>query len=310
MPETRFPKISVVTPSYNQGRYLEDTILSVLGQDYPNLEFIVIDGGSTDQTVDLLKQYDHRITYWTSEKDNGQASAINKGFARATGDILCWLNSDDMYLPGALRFIAAQLDVTRRQMLFGNCVHIKEGTGFAMGSDVVTDHRLHDLAWCSYIIQPSAFWTRALWAAAGPLDENLNYVLDWDWFIRAEMAHAEFKAVQRPLSVYRIHPAHKSSFGGEARARELAGIYGRYHGRRGEALYAALAGKRLRPALARRLANLALPAQGGGDNAVSAPGAPIRDPRSWIGTLGMTAVYPILSRRYSVREIRDVLRML
>ncbi len=310
MPEVRPPKISVVTPSYNQGQYIEDTILSVLGQGYPNLEFIVIDGGSTDQTVDVLRKYDHRITYWISEKDNGQAAAINKGLARATGDILCWLNSDDMYLPGTLQFVAKQLDVSRPQILFGNCVHIWEGAGVAAGSDVVFDHQLHDLAWCSYVIQPSSFWARAVWNAVGPLDEKLNYALDWDWFIRAKMAGADFKAVQRPLSVYRIHAAHKSSFGGEARSRELAGIYGKYHGQRGDGLYRALAGARLRPALARRLINLAFPGRGGGKDMGRVPGAGILDPRYWIGMLGMKAVYPLLSWRYSVQEIRDVLRML
>jgi glycosyltransferase involved in cell wall biosynthesis len=289
MPEGCIPKISVITPSYNQGRYIEDTILSVLGQDYPNLEFIVIDGGSTDETVEVLKKYEDRISYWVSEKDDGQASAINKGFARATGDILCWLNSDDMYLPGVLKFVSANLDISLSEMLIGNCVHIWEGEGRAMGSDIVSDSLSHDMAWCSYVIQPSAFWTRALWERTGVLDEKLHYALDWDWFIRAKRADADFRAVAKTLSVYRIHAAHKSSFGGEARARELAGIYGKYHGARGERLFEALAGERLRPALARRMANFTL---------------------SWLGALGVRALYPLISSRYSMQEIRDVLRML
>ncbi len=99
-------KISVVTPSYNQGKYLEATVLSVLRQDYPNIEYRVLDGGSTDGSVDILKKYGSRLAYWCSQKDGGQAQAIANGFAQSTGDILCWLNSDDLFLPGALSAVA------------------------------------------------------------------------------------------------------------------------------------------------------------------------------------------------------------
>ncbi|NVO00781.1 MAG: glycosyltransferase, partial [Geobacteraceae bacterium] len=100
------PKITIVTPSYNQGRFLEKTILSVLDQGYPNLEYIVIDGGSTDESVEIIKKYADRLTYWVSEPDRGQSHAINKGFERATGEIFGWLNSDDWYHPGALQAVA------------------------------------------------------------------------------------------------------------------------------------------------------------------------------------------------------------
>ncbi|RZK26019.1 MAG: glycosyltransferase, partial [Flavobacterium sp.] len=102
-----FPKISIITPSFNQCQYIEQTILSVLNQNYPNLEYIVIDGGSTDGTVDILKKYDGRIAYWTSEPDKGQTDALNKGFERATGDIVNWINSDDYYAPDTLAQVAA-----------------------------------------------------------------------------------------------------------------------------------------------------------------------------------------------------------
>ena len=101
-----YPKITVVTPSYNQGQFIEATIKSVIGQQYPNLEYIVCDGGSTDETVEILKKYADKITWWCSEKDKGQSDAINKGMHRATGDIVCWINSDDVLLPGTLLTVA------------------------------------------------------------------------------------------------------------------------------------------------------------------------------------------------------------
>ena len=104
-----WPKISIITPSYNQGIFIEETILSVLDQNYPNLEYIIMDGGSTDNTVDIIKKYEDRITYWISEKDNGQSDAINKGFHKSTGDILHWLNSDDVLVPRALNMLVEYL---------------------------------------------------------------------------------------------------------------------------------------------------------------------------------------------------------
>src|SRR5262249_45830023 len=108
-----WPRISIVTPSYNQGRYIEETIRSVLLQGYPNLEYIIIDGGSTDETIEIIERYHDGLTFWSSEPDNGQSHALNKGFARATGQILAWINSDDMYLPGAFARIATAFEHDR-----------------------------------------------------------------------------------------------------------------------------------------------------------------------------------------------------
>ncbi|RYE40071.1 MAG: glycosyltransferase, partial [Sphingobacteriales bacterium] len=127
MKSVNVPKISVITPSFNQGEYLEDTILSVIGQNYPNLEYIIIDGGSADNSVSIIKKYETHLSYWISEKDKGQSHAINKGFGLATGDILCWLNSDDLLLPSTLSYIASLADVLPDEyIVFGNCIHFRE----------------------------------------------------------------------------------------------------------------------------------------------------------------------------------------
>lgn len=225
-------KISIVTPSYNQGQFLEDTVLSVLGQHYPQLEFIVVDGGSTDNSVGILEKYGGEISSWVSEKDRGQAEAINKGFAIATGDVLGWLNSDDMYLPGTLKYVAeAFQNVVAPTILFGNCINFNERTKQMAGSDVVRNHRRLDIALIDYIIQPACFWTRSAWDLVGPLNEDLHFGFDWDWFIRALRAGVAFYPVERFLSLYRWHEAHKTSTGGEQRLEELAGIYEQYHSR-------------------------------------------------------------------------------
>jgi glycosyltransferase involved in cell wall biosynthesis len=241
------PKITVVTPSLNQGRYLEDTILSVLGQQYPNLEYIVMDGGSTDDSVDIIRKYQHQLAYWVSEKDGGQAAAINTAFARATGDVLCWLNSDDMYLPAALSYIAPKLDPQRPELLFGNCLHLIENSAISYGSDVRRNHEQMNLALTDYIIQPSSFWTRVAWQQAGALDESLDFAFDWDWFLRGRAAGLTFIPDDRYLSIYRIHKGHKTANGGERRRNELVAIYQRHAGARYERLFSRC--RRWRPAI-------------------------------------------------------------
>lgn len=218
---TSLPKITVVTPSYNQGAFLEQTILSVLGQLYDNLEYIVIDGGSTDDSAAVIQRYESSLAYWVSEKDRGQSEALNKGFSRATGDILCWLNSDDFLLPGALHEVARQFREPV-DLIYGNCLSFSDkGTRSIVNRPPQHDRDL--LALVDYIVQPSTFWRRSLWEKTGPLNEAIHYAFDWEWFLRADRIGVLRKA-DFIFSAYRFHDAHKSSHGGQKRAQEIVAV--------------------------------------------------------------------------------------
>ncbi len=225
-----FPKISIITPSYNQEQFLEQTMLSVLGQNYPNLEYIIIDGGSTDNSVEIIKRYENKLAYWISEKDEGQASAINKGFERATGDIFCWLNSDDMFMPGTFSYIANQLDIMQTMLLTGSSIRYWEtAEGLKTSSHtIVKDREELSLNDVDYIMQPSTFWTKKTWGEVGKLNEQLHYTFDWEWFLRAELLKVQIKAVNHTMSIYRIHDNQKTFTGGDKRALEIISLYNQF----------------------------------------------------------------------------------
>lgn len=237
------PRITVVTPSFNQAAYLEATILSVLGQRYPNLEFFVYDGGSTDGSVEIIKRYESELSGWISERDEGQSDAINRAFERSTGDILCWLNSDDLHWAHTLREVARCLAGRTNQPIIasGGCVifHESENRG---GIVAPAAHDPGRLKRCDYIVQPSTFWTRAAWQQVGKLDQSLHYAFDWDWFLRA-LPIARFETVPAILSSYRIHSQHKSSGGSEKRRAEIEGVLTRTGQTQHRDLYRWLAGR-------------------------------------------------------------------
>lgn len=230
-----YPKISIVTPSYNQGKFLEQTILSVIGQNYPNLEYIIIDGGSTDNSVEIIKKYERYITYWVSEPDKGQSHAINKGFKQATGDILAWLNSDDMYIPGILNRLSDSFMGVNKSIFIGECIHFKEDGDslVSYGSSVTKAIKCEDLSVYDFIIQPSTFWTRETWDIVGILREDLHYAFDWEWYLRALRNNVPFIFLNTAISLYRIHDKHKSSTGGILRQKEIIEIYETYNSKIG-----------------------------------------------------------------------------
>jgi glycosyltransferase involved in cell wall biosynthesis len=223
------PRITIVTPSFNQAAFLGETMESVLGQGCENLEYMVLDGGSTDGSADLIRQRADRLSYWCSAPDGGQAAAINDGFARATGDILAWLNSDDYYLPGTLRFVAETLDPTQPELLLGNCVHFTEGRPELRGSDVALRHEQLRLDVVDYVIQPGTFWTRRAWELVGPLRSEYHFIFDWDWYTRAQKAGVRIRTTDRYLAAYRVHAQHKTGSGGGKREEEIRAFY-RLHG--------------------------------------------------------------------------------
>ena len=217
------PRVSIVVPSFNQGAFIEQTLASILGQAWPNLELIVIDGGSTDGTLAVLERYRASIRHLVSEPDRGQAHAINKGFRLATGDILAWLNSDDMYLPRTIAKAAARLgDPSLPALTTGGVLWMFEQRPEARAFLPWPFDR-EAMKTRDRMFQAATFWTRPLWEKSGELDESRHFVLDWEWFLRASQ-HCTFSAIDDFLAIYRFHGAHKSSSGDDRRTQEIIAL--------------------------------------------------------------------------------------
>ncbi|HNS39415.1 MAG TPA: glycosyltransferase family 2 protein, partial [Promineifilum sp.] len=227
--ETALPRITVVTPSLNQGRYIENAIRSVLEQGYPNLEYIIRDAGSTDESIEVIKRYRRQISHVIIEPDDGPADAINKAFAIATGDILAWLNADDLYLPGTLRAIAdAFMAEPQADLIYGEGWYIDEvGERIEPCRFVRRKFERRYLVNKDPILQPAAFWRRSLWVRVGDLDTSLRWVFDWEWFIRAHEV-GQFRYLPRNLACYRVQPKALTRTGGLSRQLEHGRITRRY----------------------------------------------------------------------------------
>ena len=206
-----FPRISVITPSFNQAEFLERTMRSVLDQGYANLEYIVIDGGSTDGSVDLIRKHAERLTYWVSEPDRGQVDAINKGLHRASGDWLCWQNSDDVFFPGAFADLAkAASEHPEAGLIVGNMVLIDENDRPLRDLRYVTPDHGAMLAEGMLLANQAAFWRRDVQEAVGLLDERYQCSFDYDWFLRLTTA-CRGVHVNRSWGGLRLHGATKTS---------------------------------------------------------------------------------------------------
>ncbi len=208
-----WPKISIVTPSFNQGKYIEQTILSVLDQQYPNLEYIIIDGGSTDETLSIIKKYESRITYWVSEKDNGQSHAINKGLSKCTGEIFNWLNSDDWYEPGCLYSVANSFMVNSSiQVVSGYENHIQvDGSVIFNTGSFITENLESTIEFCE-IAQPSSFFKLSAIQNIGGVSEDLHYIMDGEMWLKLLLVYGQdgFAKIDKVLVNFRLHEASKT----------------------------------------------------------------------------------------------------
>ena len=222
------PSVSIVTPSLNQGRFLKATIESVLSQNYPRLRYHVQDGGSEDGTIEILTSHGSQLS-WRSERDSGQSNAINRGFVGADCEIMAYLNSDDVLLPGALAYItsifAKMPDV---DLIYGNRIFI-DANGKDIGRAVLPKHDTTALYWASYVPQETLFWRRKVWDKVGPFDETFDYALDWDFTLRAQAAGFKFLHLPRFLACFRVHDQQKTSknydIGWQEMQHQLRGRY-------------------------------------------------------------------------------------
>jgi hypothetical protein len=227
------PSISLVTPSFRHGRFLERTMLSVLAQGYGRLEYVVQDGGSDDGTLEILRSYGPRLSRWASEPDDGQSQAINRGFASTSGEVMGWLNSDDLLLPGALRRVGEvfcrhpEVDV-----VYGNRVLVDE-RDMQIGRWILPGHDGEVLSWADYVPQETLFWRRRAWErVGGRVDESFQFAMDWDLLVRMRDSGARFMHIPHLIGAFRVHASQKTSDSIETIGEpEMDRIRARIHGR-------------------------------------------------------------------------------
>lgn len=229
-----WPRISIVTPSYNQGQFIEETIRSVLLQGYPNLEYIIIDGGSTDNSVEIIKKYEHYLTYWISELDRGQSHAINKGWEKCTGNYLAWMNSDDCYLANALIdtvkiFLEYNCDFIYGTTYIGSSIEEKK----LIEGKRIKDFKLKNLLKFFYSVEyiipsQSVFMAKSILEKVGFLNESLLYCMDLDLFVRILLANPVVYRNSKPICFYRTHDMTKTTTQNQPMRNEAIEIAKRY----------------------------------------------------------------------------------
>ena len=207
-----YPKISVITPSYNQAQFLERTIKSIIEQDYPNLEYIVCDGGSNDGSVEIIKKYKDKITWWCSEKDKGQSDAINKGFKRATGDIVCWINSDDVLLKGALMEYARMYNENPECSVYmAQTMRIDDNDNILYFHILPKPYPFLYKNGIIYVPQQSWAWKRDIFDQIGYINIERHACMDIDYILRQLRAGYKFAYSRKTIGAIRVYEGTKSS---------------------------------------------------------------------------------------------------
>jgi glycosyltransferase involved in cell wall biosynthesis len=209
------PRISIVTPSFNQGPFLERTIRSVLDENYPDLEYIIIDGGSTDESVDIIRRYERHLAHWVSEPDAGQSNAINKGLRHATGTILAWVNSDDCYLPGVFQTIAETARTHPDAGVYVGASEVVDTAGVLIRHQkppaAISLETMYQWMRGADFMQPSCFFRDTAWRSVAPLDETIHIAFDVDLWMRMAKAGQAFVTIDRALSQALVHPEAKTT---------------------------------------------------------------------------------------------------
>jgi glycosyltransferase involved in cell wall biosynthesis len=205
------PKITVVTPSYNQGKFLRETIESVINQNYPNLEYFIIDGGSTDESVDIIREYEDQIDWWVSEKDKGQSDAINKGFRKASGELLCWVNSDDILLPGCLQEVGSSyLEHGKPELIHSNFIYIDQNSLVARMIRIPRQTRFFMNRGVWSVSAPSSFFSNKLLGEIGYLNVDYHISMDLDIWMKMIKKGARIHYIPKYLGAFRRHQDSKT----------------------------------------------------------------------------------------------------
>lgn len=226
------PAVSIVTPSLNQAQFLEGTIKSVIGQNYPKLEYIIRDGGSMDGTQKILERYQSVLRHFESSPDKGQAHAINLGFRHASGDIMAWINSDDLLLPGTIPYVVNFfLEHPEIDVVYGYRICIDDHD-YEIGRWILPPHDDTILPWANYVPQETLFWRRRIWEKAGGyVDESFQFAMDWELLLRFHNVGATFARLPRFLGAFRVHAAQKTTAWEKIGRQEAARLHTLCHGR-------------------------------------------------------------------------------